>query len=89
MPFCFSGAFAFPLGAAATADLIGALVAACAAADSWKCQQHLRDLALTLARGDTALARRVIGAMQDGPAKRRAERRLAAGQFPSPRSFTW
>jgi hypothetical protein len=73
----------------AAKDVLRSLVSACQAMYGWQGPFLLRNAALTLAADDPAAARSVIAAMPDGPLKRQAERRVAAGESSHPRPFFW
>jgi hypothetical protein len=67
--------------------VLGALIAACGEARSWKSPRGLRRAAGMLARDapdDAALA---LAALPPGPQRRRAHREILAGGGPAPRFF--
>ena len=69
--------------------VMGALVSAYRAADSWKAGLTMRDLALMLAPEDRSQAEQLVASMREGRYKRQAEKRLAAGETQLARAFFW
>lgn len=75
---------------AARSAVIGPLVSACRAADSWKGHRCLRDAAVMLAsEGHKDASAEVVASMQEGAHKRQATKSISAGERSEPRSFFW
>jgi hypothetical protein len=69
--------------------LLQALISACSAANSWKAGRAMHDIALILAGEDPGRANRLVGSMRESAYKRRAQRRLDAGEKWEARRFFW
>ena len=67
--------------------VLDALVAACRADNSWKAGRILSYSLLILASEDAEQAHRIAGSMRDGPYRRWTQKRLAAHQTETGRSF--
>lgn len=78
---------AWPLPMAVRQPVLGALIAACLAADSWKAGRIMRDVALMVAADSKEKAQGMINAMHQSIYKRQAQKRLDAAQFETDRSF--
>jgi hypothetical protein len=76
-----------PLPKSVKEGVMGALVSACRAADSWQAGRTMRDLALMLASEDRSQAEQFVSSMPESSYKRQAEKRLAAGETHRPRAF--
>jgi hypothetical protein len=77
----------WPLPIAVRQPVLGALVATCLAADSWKAGRIMRDVALMVASDSKEMAQEMINAMRESIYKRQAQKRLDAAQFEIARSF--
>ena len=78
---------AYPLAGTVRHTVLGALVAACLAASSWRAGRTMRDVALIMAAEDRRRAEQLVASMPACRYKRQAERALAAGETHSPRTF--
>ena len=79
----------FPLGIKIHRQVLDPLVEACREADSWKGPDRLCQVTLMLALTSPLEAEQIVTSMPDGRHKRQVTRRIAAGQYQSPRKFFW
>jgi hypothetical protein len=77
----------WPLPPATRDVLVGVLVAACAAANSWKAGRAIGHIALMLAGEDPARAIQLATSMPESRYRRDTLRRLAVGEATAPRDF--
>jgi hypothetical protein len=77
----------WPLPMPARQTVLGALLAACRVADSWKAGRIMRDVALMVAADSREKAQGMINAMRESVYKRQAQKRLDTGQVEMVRSF--
>jgi len=79
----------FPLGIEFHRQVLNLLVEACQEADRWKSPDTLVQVILMLALNSPLEAEQLVVSMPDGRHKRQVKRRIAAGQYQSPRTFFW